>query len=545
MRSLIVTLIMLSPGVVLAQDGHRFPMELPASGQQPYVTAYKDQAAGGGVADWQCGGRSYNGHRGTDYGIGGFPVMDAGSRWVVASRDGIVVSVTDGCYDRCTGGCWCGGGFGNHVRIQHADGTITIYGHMMKSSLQVALHDTVTCGQRIGKVGSSGNSSGPHLHFEPRAANNVAFDPYAGRCGSAESSWTEQGAYLALPGQTCDGNVPDSAIVVAETLAQGATVLAGSSVTQTWTVKNTGTDTWSAGNGYAVTFDSGDQLGATATVELPPGTTVPWGQEVDFSITFSAPSSEGEYAGTWRMTHAGMPFGQPMVVSIDVQEPVDDANFVSETVPDGTQVVAGTTFVKTWTLRNGGDSTWTAADGFALRYDRGERFDGPAEVTPIRPVAPDDTYEWSLSLTAPETPGLYRGYWRMTDDGDPFGTNLWVEVRVVAAVDDAQFVTETVPDGTDVPVGQPFVKTWTVRNDGNTTWTADADYTFVFDGGDQMSGPGDVLLAPSDAVAPGETHVWSIDLVAPQSPGRYRGYWRMKKDGVLFGDRIWVEIDAG
>src|SRR5688572_25460225 len=74
----------------LAQE-YRLPLELPGANQtQPYVTAYRDHAGGGGLQDWNCGTDTYNGHRGTDIGIGGFPVMDAGSRWVVAAADGEV-----------------------------------------------------------------------------------------------------------------------------------------------------------------------------------------------------------------------------------------------------------------------------------------------------------------------------------------------------------------------------------------------------------------------------------------------------------------------
>lgn len=67
-----------------------------------------------------------------------------------------------------------GGAYGNNVVIKHADGTYTQYGHM--SSLSVSVGQQVTPGQKIGLSGSTGNSSGPHLHFEARTGADYGSD---------------------------------------------------------------------------------------------------------------------------------------------------------------------------------------------------------------------------------------------------------------------------------------------------------------------------------------------------------------------------------
>jgi murein DD-endopeptidase MepM/ murein hydrolase activator NlpD len=85
---------------------------------------------------------------------------------VVAARSGIVVTAISGCHPTSSWGC--GGGFGNYITIAHNDGFATIYAHLSK--LSVASGSIVSAGEQIGTVGNSGNSYGPHLHFETRQA---------------------------------------------------------------------------------------------------------------------------------------------------------------------------------------------------------------------------------------------------------------------------------------------------------------------------------------------------------------------------------------
>lgn len=59
-----------------------------------------------------------------------------------------------------------GAAYGNHVVVKHADGKYTLYAHL--SAISVRMGQSVSAGTQVGNVGSTGNSSGPHLHFEVR-----------------------------------------------------------------------------------------------------------------------------------------------------------------------------------------------------------------------------------------------------------------------------------------------------------------------------------------------------------------------------------------
>jgi polar amino acid transport system substrate-binding protein len=94
----------------------------------------------------------------------------------------------------------------------------------------------------------------------------------------------------------------------------------------------------------------------------------------------------------------------------------------------------------------------------------------------------------------------------------------------------------------ELPPGQPFVKSWRVRNTGTCTW--DKDYGLVYaDGHTPAARMGGKTVVVDRQVKPGETYDFNADLVSPLIPGVYHAFWTMRNpEGGLFGDRLWVGV---
>lgn len=146
------------------------------------------------IRDYQCGTKTYDGHQGTDFTLASFARMDSGVR-ILAAADGIVFFAVDSLFDRNKESV-VERGFGNWIGIAHAEGYRTYYAHLRTGSALVQPGDTVRAGQQIALVGSSGNSSDPHLHFEVWKIDTTLRDPFGpGDCTVQNSLWQDQPAY--------------------------------------------------------------------------------------------------------------------------------------------------------------------------------------------------------------------------------------------------------------------------------------------------------------------------------------------------------------
>lgn len=105
----------------------------------------------------------------------------------------------------------------------------------------------------------------------------------------------------------------------------------------------------------------------------------------------------------------------------------------------------------------------------------------------------------------------------------------------------------TIPDDTRMQPGHQFTKIWRLTNAGTCTWTP--NYHLVWFSGEKLGAPISVPLAGN--VAPRQTVEIAVDMVAPQQPGIYQSYWKLRNPaGVLFGigpsgvSSFWVRIEV-
>jgi murein DD-endopeptidase MepM/ murein hydrolase activator NlpD len=109
----------------------------------------------------------------------GTPYHQAGSSWSKGYHTGVDFPVPTGTSVKAIGAgevvtAGWGGSFGYQVVIRHSDGHYSQYAHL--SAISVRNGQSVGAGQRIGRSGSTGNSSGPHLHFEVRTGPGFGTD---------------------------------------------------------------------------------------------------------------------------------------------------------------------------------------------------------------------------------------------------------------------------------------------------------------------------------------------------------------------------------
>ena len=152
-------------------------------GQSCWVANHVDVDPDSSAKDFACGHRTYDGHNGTDFALRDLGVMRQGVD-VLAAADGIVAGVRDGMDDTdfrdlkpdLIKGRECGNG----VKLEHTNGWTSQYCHLRKGSVVVRKGQRLAVGERLGKVGLSGKTIFPHLHFQVEHQSRV-IDPFIGR----------------------------------------------------------------------------------------------------------------------------------------------------------------------------------------------------------------------------------------------------------------------------------------------------------------------------------------------------------------------------
>ena len=328
------------------------------------------------VLDYNCGSRTYDlasgyNHRGTDIYSSpfGWNKMDDEDVVIAAGAPGTIVSKSDGNFDR---NCAIGSGNWNAVYVQHADGSVAWYGHMKSGSTTVkGVGETVAKGEYLGIVGSSGSSTGPHLHLELYDSSNALVDPWLGACNTTMSkqvTWARQRPYRdtavnALTVGTAAPNFPacptPGTSFATDYVTPGATVyfttyLRDQTATSAVSIRilrpdgSVYTGPLAGGTGD---YNSSYWFWSRSNFPNVPGT---WtfeatiaGRlftktfEVGGSPNFGAASSITALAGSSQVTAPGMPFASPLKLQVldSLARPVKGARVTLSTPPSGATAV--------------------------------------------------------------------------------------------------------------------------------------------------------------------------------------------------------------
>jgi len=194
---MLLSLAVKAPTAVCAADPIVLDLPLACTvGETCAIQQYVDHDPSPAARDYQCGTLSYDGHNGTDFRLPTLAVQRAGVD-VLAAAPGVVLRLRSDMEDVsiaergavALGNRLCGNG----LIIAHASGWETQYCHLAKASVRVRPGQTVSAGAPLGRVGLSGATVFPHLHFTVRHQGQIidpfAFEAAAESCGGGKSLW--------------------------------------------------------------------------------------------------------------------------------------------------------------------------------------------------------------------------------------------------------------------------------------------------------------------------------------------------------------------
>jgi len=216
------------------------------------------------------------------------------------------------------------------------------------------------------------------------------------------------------------------------------------------------------------------------------------------------------------------PIPLPINTNTPVFTPTSNCNvaqFITDvTIPDGTGMTPGQAFTKKWRIKNIGSCAW---NGFTMVFDSGDAMAAPAS-TAIAALAPGQEVDLALNMTAPATPGNYRGYWRIvTNSGVSVpivsgyqGKSFYVDIKVQSAATATATATATTVPPAFAVTNVSFINSggcngFTATANITTNGAGDVTYHFVFSDGatDTLTHP--TLTFAAAGTQSAEPYTWT------------------------------------
>jgi hypothetical protein len=226
---------------------------------------------------------------------------------------------------------------------------------------------------------------------------------------------------------------------------------------------------------------------------------------------------------------------------------VADITFGDNNMINPPFVKPGEGFVKTWRLQNTGTCTWTPSYRLVYAYGNvvAAKMGGQPLNMPTN-VAPGQTVDLSVALTAPTEPLTYQGFWQMLNDKDLlFGQSIWVAITTTANASTPVATMPTSGDSCIVLITAPlnpivvlsdFDTVWTVKNISGADWLKDSvDYKYISGTKLHQKDTYDFTQTIKD----GESGKVIVDMLAPGAPGIYTARW-----AILSGSQTLCVLDT-
>ncbi len=330
----------------------------------------------------------------------------------------------------------------------------------------------------------------------------------------------------------------DSAELVTASLSTNR-VVAGQPFNVSVTMKNTGETTWTPEGGYSIGMSQQEHVYWGMSNVPVPGPVAP-GQTTTFNFTLVPGQgwvNGGMYSFLLQMNRNGGWFGLTTgQIGFFVWQPINSAEFEGQSIPS--TMKTGTSQAGTVRMKNAGDTTWQPGSYWlGSQNPTDSTVWGPMRIAMPRSVAPGESVDIPLTLQAPATPGTYNFQRQMWADGKgwfgPVTPN--VAVAVTAPVNSARMEGGSMP--INMHTGGTAQMRFLVRNNGETTWTAEAGYMLASENPVDNTTWGTNRVALPHNVSPNGLAEFVFNITAPAVPGAYPLQWRMVQEGVgLFGE---------
>jgi len=226
--------------------------------------------------------------------------------------------------------------------------------------------------------------------------------------------------------------------------------------------------------------------------------------------------------------------------------------------PDETKVLAGSTFIKTWLVKNTGTVSWQEGTKF--------RVGGKGALSAVRTLEipllkPGEEGKLSVEFATPERAGKMKSnVYTLEYEGKKFGDSFWAIVRVERQspkkvprhgdskkdtkskiVLGAHFIKDlNFPDDVLVAPGQALEKSWLIKNTGECSWPIGTKLVHIE--GTFGEGTGNEIKT---TVRKGEQYRLTVRLVAPMTTGKFTASYRLQgPDGDRFGHKYWINVQV-